>query len=199
MKGVFSYSVYSEYEASTAVFLLLSTAMIFLMQVGFTLFEYGLVRAKNAQFILVKNLLICCTVVVAWWLFGYGLSYGETTQFIGNDPWFFATQGFEQIKFDHYLKFVLEFAYVVTCATAFSLPLAERTSLIAYLVYVFILAGFIYPTLVAWIWGGGWLQDKGFHDFAGSGVIHMTAGVSAFWGILILGERYGKSKYRANI
>jgi len=76
---------------------------------------------------------------------------------MGNDPWFFATQGFESIKYDHYLKFVLEFSYVVTCVTAFSIPLAERTNLIAYLGYAFILSGFIYPALVSWIWGGGWL------------------------------------------
>ena len=145
---------------------------------------------------MVKNLLISCVVVLAWWLFGYGLSYGDVQEFIGNDPWFFASQGFDQLKYDHYLKFVLEFGYAVTCATAFSLPLAERTTLKAYLVYVFILVGFIYPTIVSWVWGGGWLAQKGFHDFAGSGVVHMVAGVSAFWGIVFLGERYGKDKYR---
>jgi Amt family ammonium transporter len=77
MKGVYSEAIYSQEEGTTAVFVLLSTAMILLMQVGFTLFECGAVRHKNSQYILVKNLFITCIVVVVWWLFGYGLSYGD--------------------------------------------------------------------------------------------------------------------------
>jgi Amt family ammonium transporter len=118
---------------------------------------------------------------------------------MGNNPWFFASSGFERLPHDNYLQWNLECAYAVICVTAFTLPLAERTQLIAYLVYAFILAGFVYPAMVAWIWGDGWLAQKGFHDFAGSGVIHMVAGLSAFWGIVFVGERYGKDKYNKSL
>jgi ammonia channel protein AmtB len=73
----------------------------------------------------------------------------------------------------------------------FTLSLSERTTLQAYLVYALVLATVLYPSIVAWVWAGGWLQQKGFHDFAGAGVVHITAGLSGLWGTIFLGRRYG--------
>src|SRR4051794_1071070 len=98
MKGIFSSAVYSAEEAASASWVLVSTAMIFFMIVGHTLLESGLIRQKNSQFILVKNLLIVIVGVLAWWLFGFGLAYGNATQFVGTDSWFFASAGFEKVS-----------------------------------------------------------------------------------------------------
>ena len=95
---------------------------------------------------------------------------------------------------DNYLGWVFEFSYVAVMAVLFTGPLAERTTMITYVFYSFILSAYVYPVVVAWVWGNGWLMKHGFHDFAGSGVIHLVAGTSGFWGALILGERYGKDK-----
>ena len=194
MKGIFSSVVYSAEEGATAVWVLVSTAMVFFMIVGHTLLESGLIRQKNSQFILVKNLLIACVGILAWWLFGFGLAYGNATKFVGTDSWYFANAGFEKMAADNYLLWIYEMVYAVFCAILFTGPLSERTHMATYIFYAFIIVGFVYPILSAWVWGNGWLHTNGFHDFAGSGVIHMTAGVSGFWGAVISGERYGRDK-----
>lgn len=196
MKGIFSAAVYSVEEGVNASYVLVSTAMIFFMIAGHTLLESGLIRQKNSQFILVKNLIIASVGIIAWWLCGFGLAYGNGTKFIGVNAWFFASAGFEKMATDYYLMWIYEMVYAVFTAILFTGPLSERGHMATYVFYSFIIVAYIYPVLCAWVWGNGWLETNGFHDYAGSGVIHMTAGVSGFWGALILGERYGKDKQR---
>jgi len=143
---------------------------------------------------IIKNLIIACVAAVAWWLCGYGLAYANVHNFIGQDGWFFASEGFEKMAEDNYIMWVYEFAYVVVCCVFFTGPLGERTTMVAYIFYSIILSAYVYPVVVAWVWGGGWLARNGFHDFAGAGVVHIVAGASGFWGCLIIGERYGKNK-----
>lgn len=157
------------------------------MVCGYTFLESGMVRKKNAQFPLIKNLLIACIAIVGWWMVGYGLAFGNVDNFIGQDGWFFVSEGFEKMVGDNYLRFVYELAYCVLCCVFFTGPLAERTRLVGYLGYAFILSCYVYPVIVAWVWGGGWLAKRGFHDFAGSGVVHLVAGTSGFWGAIFLG------------
>jgi Amt family ammonium transporter len=191
MKGVFSNATYSESDAITALWKLICTGFILLMVVGFTLIEYGGVRRKNSKTVLAKNILVVSVASIGWWLAGYGLSYADVEMFMGSDVWYFASLGFERMARDSYLDINLEFAYVAVAVVIFTIPLAERATLPSYVIYSFILSGFVYPSFVAWVWGGGWLQQKGFHDFAGAGVIHMTAGVSGLCGTIMLGKRQG--------
>jgi ammonium transporter, Amt family len=132
--------------------------------------------------------------IIAWWLCGFGLAYGNPSKFIGVDGWYFASAGFEKMSTDYYLMWVYELVFALFTAVLFTGPLSERGHMATYVLFSFIIVGYIFPVLSAWVWGGGWLMDNGFHDYAGSGVIHMTAGVSGFWGAVILGERYGKDK-----
>lgn len=168
--------------------------MILLMTVGFSLIEYGGVRRKNAKVVLLKNILVLSAASIAWWLVGYALSYSSVRMFMGNDSWYFASMGFERMRGDSYLAWDLEFSYLAVATVLFTIPMAERAVLRSYVVYSLLLGGFLYPSLVAWIWGSGWLAQKGFHDFAGAGVVHMTAGLSGLWGTIFLGRRIGLDK-----
>ncbi len=103
MKGIFSDVVYTPADGADAIWVLVSTAMVFLMLAGYTLYESGLLRKKNSQFIVVKNVIIACIAAVAWWLCGYGLAYADVHYFIGQDAWYFASEGFEKMAEDNYL------------------------------------------------------------------------------------------------
>lgn len=171
--------------------------MIFFMQAGFALVECGSVREKNATSILMKNLFDACAGCVGWWLVGYGFAYGDVNGgFIGYNPKYFATSGFEDLPFDNYLRFIFEFSFAATAASIVAGSLAERTQLITYIIFSFLMTSFIYPVVVHWVWGGGWLQQQGFYDFAGVACVHLVGGTAALWGAVLVGERYGKEKAR---
>jgi Amt family ammonium transporter len=127
MPGPYSNVVYSEREAINAVWVLVSTAMIFFMQAGFALLECGSVRAKNSTSILIKNLFDACVGSIAFWLVGYGFAFGDVKSFIGGSPDYFAASGFENTPEDHYLLWIFHFAFASTSATIVSGSLAERT------------------------------------------------------------------------
>ena len=93
-------------------------------------------------------------------MFGFGLAYGNVNKFVGGDNWYFANAGFEKMADDNYLLWVYELVYGLLCAVLFSGPLAERTHMATYIVYAFIIVGYIYPILSAWVWGNGWLQTN---------------------------------------
>lgn len=131
-----------------------------------------------------------------WWTVGYGHAFAGVQKFIGNDGWYFASAGYEKLQQDNYLRFIYELAFCIVTCILFTGPMAERTRMIAYCGYAFILSGYVYPVIVAWVWGSGWLAQNGFTDFAGAGVVHMVAGVSGFWGIVFVGKRYGKDFHR---
>jgi Amt family ammonium transporter len=179
--------------------MLVSTAFIFLMVAGYTLYESGQMRRKNATFPLMKNLAITCIAIMAWWLTGYGFAWGAPTKFIGSDGWAFASKGFEKVPVDNYVLWDYELAYLLIACTFFSGSMGERTRLIAYIGWVFLFAFFVYPVVVAWGWAGGWLVRRGYHDYAGSGIVFLAAGTAGFWGSVLLGERYGRKQYREAI
>jgi Amt family ammonium transporter len=171
------------------------------MQLGFALLENGMVRSKNSKNILIKNLFDVCVGALAFWLLGFGLAFGQTEAggFIGTNGGMFAAADFDKLEKNHYLLWIFQFSFAATSATIVSGSLAERTQLPAYLAFSTIMTGFIYPVVVGWCWGGGWLGDvspegKGFHDFAGTGIVHMVGGTAGFVGAYILGPRYGKEK-----
>ena len=199
VQGNYTSSVYNDRDAINAVWILASAGFIFLMQAGFTLIEAGAVSHKNRSAMLVKNIYNVAIAAIAFWLFGYGLGFGHPDYFVGQNWRFFASYGFEHLEKDNYLYWVIQFAYCTVVVSSFQGALAERTQLFAYVVVSAITAGFIYPIILAWTWGQGWLTSKGFHDFAGSGVVHLVAGTIAFWGAYIVGERRAKIREREGL
>ncbi|WP_289285155.1 ammonium transporter [Parablautia intestinalis] len=171
------------------VWFLIGAALVFWMQAGFAMVETGFTRAKNAGNILMKNLMDFCIGTVVFILIGFGLLLGEDMAgFIGKPGLdIFTSYG----DFD-WSNFVFNLVFCATTATIVSGAMAERTKFLSYCVYSAIISALIYPIEAHWIWGGGWLAQMGFHDFAGSCAIHMVGGISALIGAKLLGPRIGK-------
>ena len=172
------------------VWFLIGAALVFFMQCGFAMVETGFTRAKNAGNIIMKNLMDFCIGTVVFVLLGFGLLLGEDTFFglIGKPNWQIFT---DYANFD-WSNFVFNLVFCATAATIVSGAMAERTKFISYCVYSGVISAVVYPIEAHWIWGGGWLAQWGFHDFAGSCAIHMVGGISALIGAAILGPRIGK-------
>ena len=134
-----------------------------------------------------------CFGAISFWLIGYGVAFGKfrKSDFIGINTAFYATSGLEDLEEDFYIQFIFQLSFVSTCSTIVSGSLAERTKLIPYIGFSFIFTALIYPLVVSWTWGGGWLAQRGFKDFAGSGVVHMVGGTASFCSAYIVGPRYG--------
>lgn len=182
------------YSSVNTIWVLFGTALVFFMQAGFSLCEAGVTRAKNTGNILMKNLMDFCIGTPAFWLVGFGLMFGKGSGIIGSfDPlirgeysqalpsgvplWAFA---------------IFQTVFCATSATIVSGAMAERTKFSAYCIYSAAISLLIYPVSGHWIWGGGWLSQMGFHDFAGSTAVHMVGGICAMIGAKILGPRIGK-------
>ena len=182
------------YSSVNTIWVLFGTALVFFMQAGFSLCEAGFTRAKNTGNILLKNLMDFCIGTPAFWLVGFGLMFGKGSGIIGSfDPlirgeysqalpsgvplWAFA---------------IFQTVFCATSATIVSGAMAERTKFSAYCIYSAAISLLIYPVSGHWIWGGGWLSQMGFHDFAGSTAVHMVGGICAMIGAKILGPRIGK-------
>ena len=182
------------YSSVNTIWVLFGTALVFFMQAGFSLCEAGFTRAKNTGNILMKNLMDFCIGTPAFWLVGFGLMFGKSSGIIGSfDPlirgeysqalpsgvplWAFA---------------IFQTVFCATSATIVSGAMAERTKFSAYCIYSAAISLLIYPVSGHWIWGGGWLSQMGFHDFAGSTAVHMVGGICAMIGAKILGPRIGK-------
>ena len=182
------------YSSVNTIWVLFGTALVFFMQAGFSLCEAGFTRAKNTGNILMKNLMDFCIGTPAFWLVGFGLMFGKGSGIIGSfDPlirgeysqalpsgvplWAFA---------------IFQTDFCATSATIVSGAMAERTKFSAYCIYSAVISLLIYPVSGHWIWGGGWLSQMGFHDFAGSTAVHMVGGICAMIGAKILGPRIGK-------
>ena len=182
------------YSSVNTIWVLFGTALVFFMQAGFSLCEAGFTRAKNTGNILMKNLMDFCIGTPAFWLVGFGLMFGKGSGIIGSfDPlirgeysqalpsgvplWAFA---------------IFQTVFCATSATIVSGAMAERTKFSAYCIYSAAISLLIYPVSGHWIWGGGWLAQMGFHDFAGSTAVHMVGGICAMIGAKILGPRIGK-------
>ncbi|MEE3472134.1 MAG: ammonium transporter [Butyrivibrio hungatei] len=171
------------------VWFLIGAALVFFMQAGFAMVETGFTRAKNAGNIIMKNLMDFCIGTVVFILIGFGLLFGEDLVGIIGAPGFdiFTSYG----SFD-WSNFVFNLVFCATTATIVSGAMAERTKFLSYCVYSAIISAVVYPIEAHWGWGGGWLSQWGFHDFAGSAHIHMVGGIAALVGAAILGPRIGK-------
>ena len=171
------------------VWFLIGAALVFWMQAGFAMVETGFTRAKNAGNILMKNLMDFCIGTVVFILIGFGLLLGEDLLgFIGK-PGFDIFTAYENFDWSN---FVFNLVFCATTATIVSGAMAERTKFLSYCIYSAVISALIYPIEAHWIWGGGWLSQLGFHDFAGSCAIHMVGGISALIGAKLLGPRIGK-------
>ena len=182
-------------EAASAevfgVWFLIGAALVFWMQAGFAMVEAGFTRAKNTGNIIMKNLMDFCIGTVVFILIGFGLLMGEDLfGFIGN-PGFDLFTSYADFDFS---SFVFNLVFCATTATNVSGAMSERTKFLSYCIYSAVISALIYPIEAHWIWGGGWLAQIGFHDFAGSCAIHMVGGISALIGAKILGPRIGKFK-----
>ena len=156
------------------------------MQLGFIMLEVGSIREKNSRNIIYKNLVDTFVSTITFWSIGYGHAWKSSGGLLGSGGFFDA--GFDNAD---YRNWVVSYCFCTTTCTAISGSLAERTFLDTYIFFTFIMSALIYPVLSSWVWGGGWLQQLGFHDHGGSGVVHMTAGFAGLIGTYILGPRLG--------
>lgn len=171
------------------VWFLIGAALVFWMQAGFAMVETGFTRAKNAGNILMKNLMDFCIGTVVFILIGFGLLLGEDLVGLIGKPGFDIFTNYAEFDWSN---FVFNLVFCATTATIVSGAMAERTKFLSYCIYSAVISALIYPIEAHWIWGGGWLAQLGFHDFAGSCAIHMVGGISALIGAKILGPRIGK-------
>lgn len=183
-----------EFSAVNTIWVLLGAALVFFMQAGFAMVETGFTRAKNAGNIIMKNLMDFAIGTPLFWLVGFGIMFGGAGAYIG---------GFDPLVRGDYSGIlpagvplpaflIFQTVFCATAATIVSGAMAERTKFISYCIYSACISAIIYPISGHWIWGGGWLAQMGFHDFAGSTAVHMCGGVAAFVGAKILGPRIGK-------
>ena len=173
-----------------AVWFLVGTALVFWMQAGFAMCEAGFTRAKNAGNIIMKNLMDFCIGTVMWFICGASLMLGPNilNGFMGG----FSFDVFTRYADFDYSAFVFNLVFCATTATIVSGSMAERTRFSSYCVYSAVISAIIYPIEAHWTWGGGFLAQWGFHDYAGSNCIHMVGGICAFIGAWMLGGRIGK-------
>lgn len=176
------------------VWILLCGSMVIFMQAGFAMLETGSTRLKNKGNIVMKNFIDLCVAAPLFIALGFGFMYGQGNGFIGNldillkdDYSAFLPDGVSLYSFIFF-----QLAFCATAATIVSGAMAERTKFMAYCLYTAIISTFIFPIVGHWVWGGGWLSELGFHDFAGSTVVHTVGGVAALVGAWLVGPRIGK-------
>lgn len=186
--------IFMTYSAVNTIWVLIGAALVFFMQAGFSMCEAGFTRAKNTGNILMKNLMDFCIGTPAFWLVGFGIMFGSGSALFGRiDPLILGDysnilpEGVPLWAFA-----IFQTVFCATSATIVSGAMAERTKFSAYCIYSAAISLIIYPVSGHWIWGGGWLSELGFHDFAGSTAVHMVGGVCALIGAKILGPRIGK-------
>ncbi len=184
-------------DVSTVTWVLIATALIYFMQAGFALCEAGLTRAKNTGNILMKNMMDFCIGTPCYWLVGFGLMFGSLGPIVGGfDPMILGSYTAENSVVPQNMPLwcyvIFETVFCATAATIVSGSMAERTNFKAYCVYSAVISLIIYPITGHWAWGGGWLYQMGFHDFAGSAAVHMVGGLIACLGAWMLGPRIGK-------
>ncbi|MBP5154680.1 MAG: ammonium transporter [Lachnospiraceae bacterium] len=184
---------------SVEFWFLIGAALVFWMQAGFAMVETGFTRAKNAGNIIMKNLMDFCIGTVVFSLLGFSLMMGEDALFgligVPNLDLFLHFKEFIASPAEGFTDasiFVFNLVFCATTATIVSGAMAERTRFSAYCVYSGVISLLIYPIEAHWIWGGGWLSQIGFHDYAGSCAIHMVGGIAALVGAIVLGPRIGK-------
>lgn len=180
------------YSSVDTIWVLLGAALVFFMQAGFAMVETGFTRAKNAGNIIMKNLMDFACGSLVFWIFGFGLMFAGSGKLIGGLDFFIQGNYGVEGGYPSWAYVIFQTVFCATAATIVSGAMAERTKFKSYLAYSIAISAFIYPISGHWIWGGGWLAQLGFIDFAGSTAVHMVGGVAALVGAKILGPRIGK-------
>lgn len=201
---------YASYEAFTEtggfalftvnnLWLLISAALVFIMHLGFSCVETGLTQSKNTVNILFKNLFIVSIGIVGYALYGFNAMYpGEFNGFFALGSWFGVDNSDVGMVTDSYAAytwwtdFIFQAMFAATAATIVSGAVAERVKLSGFMLYATLLVTFFYPITGSWQWGGGWLAELGFYDFAGSSLVHAFGGFAALAAVIVLGPRRGK-------
>ena len=185
-----------DFSAINTLWVLVGAALVFFMQAGFAMVETGFTRAKNAGNIIMKNLMDFCIGTPVFWLVGFGLMFGGTSSLVGRIGGIASEANYGTSMLPNGIPFfaflIFQTVFCATAATIVSGAMAERTKFSSYCLYSFIISLFVYPISGYWVWGGGWLSQLGFHDFAGSAAVHMVGGVAALIGAKFLGPRIGK-------
>ncbi len=174
------------------MWLLIAGFLVMLMQAGFALVEAGFTRSKNSANILMKNLMDFSIGSLLYWVIGFGIMYGDSwAGFIGLPNLFYTDSGFGD-NYANYSDLFFQTVFAATAATIVSGAMAERTEFKAYLIFTIVITVFIYPISGHWTWGGGWLSQLGFHDFAGSTIVHSVGAWVGLAGAAMIGPRIGK-------
>lgn len=183
----------------STVFIFLCGVLVFFMGAGFALVETGLTRSRSAAHMMMKNLITAAIGVTAFWAVGFAFAFGDGSDVLGWSGFFLQgsyTDGLSSLSaysaVDISAMWFFQAAFAATAATIVSGAMAERTKFTSYLVVAGVLSAVIYPVVVKWQWGGGWLAQLGFKDYAGSSIVHMTGGVAALVGVKVLGPRIGR-------
>ena len=180
-----------KYAAADTMGVLIGAFMVFFMQPGFAMVETGFTRAKNAGNIVMKNFMDLCLGSIVFWIIGFGLMFGTDIGGLIGAPDFFVQNDYGA-SYPSWAFFIFQTVFCATAATIVSGAMAERTKFSVYCIYSILISAVIYPVSGHWIWGGGWLAQLGFHDFAGSTAVHFVGGVTACLGAWMLGPRIGK-------
>ncbi len=182
---------YASQVGIDTLWVMIAAFMVFIMQAGFGMLEAGLIRTKSTCNILMNNFLDFCMASMGFFIFGYAIMFGAGNAFIGLKGWFLINA----YSNGHLPLYAEWFFHVVFCGAAATIVaggISERMKFKAYLMYSFLISATVYPMVGHWIWGGGWLAQLGFGDFAGSTVVHAVGGSAALIGTIILGPRIGK-------
>ncbi len=180
-----------KYVSADTIWVLIGAFLVFSMQPGFAMVETGFTRAKNAGNIVMKNVMDISLGSIVFWVIGFGLMFGENIGGIVGMPDFFVTGDYGG-SYPSSAFFIFQTMFCATAATIVSGAMAERTNFFVYCIYSILISAIVYPISGHWIWGGGWLAEMGFHDFAGSTAVHMVGGVAALIGAKMIGARIGK-------
>ncbi len=175
------------------VWVLLAAFLVFLMQVGFAMVEIGFTRAKNSLNILMKNVVDCCTGAIVYFIVGFAIMFGDSIGGLFGSSGFFLSgaEGFD-FGVPTLAFWVFQAVFAATAATIVSGAVAERMKFSAYILSTILMTALIYPIVGHWVWGGGWLEELGFLDFAGSTVVHSVGAFAAMVGAYMVGPRIGK-------
>ncbi len=173
------------------IWVLIGAFLVFSMQPGFAMVETGFTRAKNAGNIVMKNVMDICLGSIVFWILGFGLMFGEDICGLIGRPDFFISGDYSG-SYPSSAYIIFQTMFCATSATIVSGAMAERTNFLVYCIYSIVISALIYPISGHWIWGGGWLAEMGFHDFAGSTAVHMVGGVASLIGAWMIGPRIGK-------
>lgn len=181
------------------IWIVVASVLVIFMNAGFGMLETGFCRHKNAVNILAKNLIVFAIATLIYWALGFSLMFGQDTPFMGFSGFFLLSEDPGTYGLDPFpaglpisVFFLFQVAFAATAATIVSGAVAERIEFVAFLIFSVLIVGISYPITGHWVWGGGWLGEMGFSDFAGSTVVHSVGGWAALVGAFLLGPRIGK-------